>query len=577
MILKLQDFKSNKLSEYSINDGLTIISGDNGSGKTSILEAIVFALYGRDFYGGTGVDRFIQEGKPSTTVVYSHNGIEIKRSISRTNSSVTFNGIETKQAEIETKIPPIKIALTAINPMYFLQLTELEKRELFMKLLPSVDRREVFVKKYGEELVDQYMLMTYKSANEQYKNLMRSYEDNDRDVENLQLQIQGDEQDIELHKQQLDVPRETLQKVQDLKQYDLELSKIENRLKTIEQLEARHKELQYSLSEVINPLSEAVRKYEVKTVVDLEEGLKARIDQKNGELSDLISKLAKIEQEFEQASKLKDGICPVCGQPVDKVLVDINEIEQRRVSYSEAVKTSRALVEELRHELSSVNSFRIRAEAYRDEIGTIASEIADKDRLIKSKEELKEKLSGVNEEEFAQVESQRNAQGAIDALTKRIERANTTITQRRDQNSRLEVQKKNLEVLVEALSPRGVDSEVCKIQAEQLGKLLSAYIPGATIETVKLNKTNNNAKEVFNVFFSGVEFKNLSFGEKLKVACAFGFVIRDLYEGFNLDFLLIDEATVWGKSYLEDVKSWCIDKDLDLVITQVGEGKLKLS
>ena len=43
--LKIRNFKSHKDTEIQFNDGITIITGENGAGKTSIFEAIQYALF----------------------------------------------------------------------------------------------------------------------------------------------------------------------------------------------------------------------------------------------------------------------------------------------------------------------------------------------------------------------------------------------------------------------------------------------------------------------------------------------------------------------------------------------------
>src|SRR5579871_6091018 len=44
--LKLENFRQHRSSDIAFSDGMTAIVGANGSGKTTILEAITFALYG---------------------------------------------------------------------------------------------------------------------------------------------------------------------------------------------------------------------------------------------------------------------------------------------------------------------------------------------------------------------------------------------------------------------------------------------------------------------------------------------------------------------------------------------------
>src|SRR5882757_6897531 len=45
--LRLRDFRSYERAEAELGEGLTVVVGPNGSGKTNLLEAVYFALTGR--------------------------------------------------------------------------------------------------------------------------------------------------------------------------------------------------------------------------------------------------------------------------------------------------------------------------------------------------------------------------------------------------------------------------------------------------------------------------------------------------------------------------------------------------
>ena len=60
--LRLTDFRNYREAEIAPSSGLNIILGDNGSGKTSLLEAIYFiGSGGRSFRGGR-LSRLVRDG-----------------------------------------------------------------------------------------------------------------------------------------------------------------------------------------------------------------------------------------------------------------------------------------------------------------------------------------------------------------------------------------------------------------------------------------------------------------------------------------------------------------------------------
>jgi len=89
--LRLENFKCFKNKEFSFSEKVTTISGRNGSGKTTIADAILFCLFGKNTQGQSDLELFKtrEDGKVipnldhSVEMVITHDGIEttLKRSI----------------------------------------------------------------------------------------------------------------------------------------------------------------------------------------------------------------------------------------------------------------------------------------------------------------------------------------------------------------------------------------------------------------------------------------------------------------------------------------------------------------
>ena len=73
--VRLRDFKCYDDTDLALRDGVTVIHGVNGSGKSSLLEACFFALYGADAVDGT-LDDVISNGAGAMTVElwFTHAG-----------------------------------------------------------------------------------------------------------------------------------------------------------------------------------------------------------------------------------------------------------------------------------------------------------------------------------------------------------------------------------------------------------------------------------------------------------------------------------------------------------------------
>ncbi len=77
--VKIEDFRSHRLTDLSFNEGITVIIGGNGSGKTSILDAINFALF-KQKPEKVNMDDIIRRGSRETkvTVIFHANGRKFK-------------------------------------------------------------------------------------------------------------------------------------------------------------------------------------------------------------------------------------------------------------------------------------------------------------------------------------------------------------------------------------------------------------------------------------------------------------------------------------------------------------------
>ncbi|MED7788230.1 DNA replication/repair protein RecF [Francisella sp. 19X1-34] len=116
--LRLQNFRNIPFKSFDFKDNVNFIVGKNGSGKTSILEAIYFLSHSRSFRSSQ-LNRIINHNADEFTIyTKSHNPDEIVISISRkknsNNISKLNSEIQKNHAEI-TRTLPIQL----MNPESF--------------------------------------------------------------------------------------------------------------------------------------------------------------------------------------------------------------------------------------------------------------------------------------------------------------------------------------------------------------------------------------------------------------------------------------------------------------------------
>jgi len=146
--LVLENFKGTSWANYEFGPE-TKIYGDNHTGKTTIAEAIVFALYGTNLNGSNRTENLIRQGAKSAAVTLMFTDDtgkyhEVKRVRGKQKQlSLTLDGIDTTQDKLEEIIGPRKQFMAAFWPVYVLSMSASEAREFFVELLPEILPEEV--------------------------------------------------------------------------------------------------------------------------------------------------------------------------------------------------------------------------------------------------------------------------------------------------------------------------------------------------------------------------------------------------------------------------------------------------
>ena len=112
--VRLKNFRSHRDTRLRLERGTTVIIGENGAGKTSILDAIGFALF-KEKPGGVGVDELISLGERETevTVDFHSNGRKYRVRRRRTKKRGAESYFYLLGAEVETLIAKTEREVTA--------------------------------------------------------------------------------------------------------------------------------------------------------------------------------------------------------------------------------------------------------------------------------------------------------------------------------------------------------------------------------------------------------------------------------------------------------------------------------
>lgn len=125
----------------------TIITGGNGRGKTSIADAVAFAITGTPFFGERGIDKLHNEVNPDvfislrfTDETGSH---ELTRSRKKNRMVITYDGYEIRQLDLTDMFGERDVFLAIFNPLYFIEELGDEGKHLLEMYLPMIPHETV--------------------------------------------------------------------------------------------------------------------------------------------------------------------------------------------------------------------------------------------------------------------------------------------------------------------------------------------------------------------------------------------------------------------------------------------------
>lgn len=133
----------------------TVITGGNGRGKTSIADAIAFAVTGQPFFGERGIDKLHNEVQPEVSVslrFVDEAGAphELTRTRHKNRMTIHYDGYEIRQMDLTDMFGERDVFLSIFNPLYFIEELGDDGKNLLEMYLPMIPREAVM-----EQLADE--------------------------------------------------------------------------------------------------------------------------------------------------------------------------------------------------------------------------------------------------------------------------------------------------------------------------------------------------------------------------------------------------------------------------------------
>ncbi len=324
--LRLKNVRSHKDAEIEFKKGITIISGRTGSGKSSILMAIEYALFGSSAVPNP---KIMRRGSKQMLIEleFEHNGKNytiirgLKRgaktiSIDFNNLKVIENGRQlnalSRANDINEIVKTIMGVPEGVKPYDIFQITSYTKQDEIRKLLEM--RKEE-----RQEHIDRILqLSKYKTTYENLKEVLSHFSYRLSEIERIEefLGKSGEE-----------------------------LEEMKKRLEKIEKELEENEKMRTTLSNAISVKNKAIKELEEEI-----NSLKATIDKNKRERA----KLNEIEDQLERNRKKAKEIEIKLG--ANKEIEEINQLRQKISSVDAKIRANRMRISELREELKNISN-----------------------------------------------------------------------------------------------------------------------------------------------------------------------------------------------------------------------------
>jgi DNA repair exonuclease SbcCD ATPase subunit len=487
----------------------TLVHGTNGSGKSTILDALTYSLFGKSFRRVNLPQLLNTQNKKGllTEIEFTigNNDYKVVRGMKPKVFEVWKNGeqLDNSAADKDTQLS-LEQNILKLTYRSFTQIVILGSSNFvpFMQL-PSVGRRECV-----EDFLDIKVFSTMSViAKERLKGLRDRLRESDGDIGNLEYKIDLQEQRVkELENQSNDNIKELETKIEELIQ------------------------LSEKQAKDVSGLSET----ETSLLGRAQELLKGGPDRKVQEFNKVIIKLGnKIERLDKNISFYRDNdVCHTCNQDIQPEIKQkyISESESQVDEFEKATKDARKLMTDNQNILDKAREIQV-------EIQGIQNDVFKKQTLIDSHQKV------IKESENKITEIQMNS-GSIDKENGKLEILRDDLKGMKGKKINLLQTCQEHEVVVELLRDSGIKTQIVKKYLPVMNQYIRKYLSDLDLP-LHFTLDGEFNESVSSPLHQDFSYGSFSEGQKGRIDLALLFTWRELCRlknSVSTNILFLDEV-----------------------------------
>lgn len=485
----------------------TIITGENGAGKSTILDALCYVLFNRPFrnVNKPQLMNSINESGLLTEIEFSVGNVEymVRRGIKPAIFEIIKNGkLIDQPGSVRDYQQLFEDTILKLNYKSFTQIVVLGNASFtpFMQLTTK-DRREVI-----EDLLD---IQIFSHMNTLLKDRVAK---NKNDLQEIEYQVELADEKIKVQKDYLAKLEENVEKQKEELQKEIQQWALESLTADTQMIEASGK-----VQELLDSIAHS----------DKIEGKSAKVSELMMKLHDKIAKAEKRIRFYE-----KNDHCPTCEQIIDA------EEKAKNIEKTQRIATqTREAIEKLEVEQNGLNAEIRKIQEVQSEIAKYQqywrdceTQIQTYQKNIRQLEDKIGKLQETTQGEDSSVSVLQTLEEQLEALEKRKEN--------------LSYDREVLQIAVGMLKDGGIKSRIIKQYIPIINKLVNKYL--AALDFFVNFELDEEFNEVIKSRYRD-EFSYASFseGEKMRIDLALLFTWRavaKLKNSTNTNLLILDEV-----------------------------------
>lgn len=485
----------------------TLIVGHNGAGKSTILDALTFGLFGKPF-------RKINKPQLMNTINNGDCVVEIEFKIGKKQykiiRSIKPNAFEiycdsvlvNQDAKAKDYQEHLEKFILKLNYKSFTQVVILGSASFvpFMQLSPA-DRRAII-----EDLLD---IQIFSSMNSIVKNKISTIKDEQKTVDyNIKLveaKISLQKQNIEDNKKNHLV--EINKKVQEISDNDTHLNKVAKDVALIQ----RH------IEQLTNKISD-------KTTVS---SRTTKLITLQSKFEDNVRKLNK-EISFYQ----NNDNCPTCQQAI------VSETKEKHVTEKQTkIAEIQTATTKLEEELQNVHNRLEEIEKIQKHINAHNSEVVKLNTQVTS-------INSYNTRLSKEIEELRTRTVSTDDSDDKLKTLNSELQEYKDVAEQLSIDKQYHEFAATLLKDTGIKTKIIKQYLPVMNKLINKYLTSMDF-FVNFNLNESFEETIKSRHRDEFSYASFSEGEKMRIDLALLFTWRQIAKmknSVNTNLLILDEV-----------------------------------